>query len=38
MVQAGATRVGCSSSVKIIEEAQAVAAGKPIASAPGSGY
>jgi deoxyribose-phosphate aldolase len=38
MVEAGATRVGCSSSVKIMEEAQAIAAGKPISSAPGSGY
>jgi deoxyribose-phosphate aldolase len=38
MVAAGATRVGCSSSVKIMEEARAVAAGKPVTSTPGSGY
>ncbi len=38
MVEAGATRVGCSSSVKIMEEAAAAAAGKTVVSAPGSGY
>ena len=38
MVNAGATRVGCSSSVKIMEEAAAIAAGKQVSSAPGSGY
>jgi len=38
MVAAGATRVGCSSSVKIMEEAAAIAAGKQVSSAPGSGY
>jgi len=37
MIQAGATRIGASASVRIVEEARARAAGRPAAAAPEGG-